>query len=91
MNTDPLPPNLTTYLGESRLLTVGREALVSVIRPNTYRQARMLVAVTRCGYYTDYPLLTASGAVTWDFPERFSKRFRERAGRLIRKRAAKQA
>lgn len=78
-------PSLTTYLGEKRLLTVGNEALVSVIRPHTAKQGRMLVAVTRDGYRTDYPIRYDNGSVAFDNPEWFSKRFLMRATPHIRK------
>lgn len=72
-------PNLTTFIGEKRLLTVGNEALVSVIRPNTSNQARMLVAITCDGFRTDYPIAYDSGKIGWDNPEWFGERFKERA------------
>lgn len=71
-------PSLTTFAGEQRVLTIGREALVSVNRANG--MGRMLVAVSRTGYHTDYPAVyNSQGVVQWDSPERFSKRFKERA------------
>jgi hypothetical protein len=74
---------LTTYAGEYRLLTVGKECLVSVFRPDTAKQVRMRVAVDRTGYFTDYPIGYGNGKCGWDTPERFSNKFVERVNRLI--------
>lgn len=79
----PTYQRLTTYANETRVFTLGREALVSVARPDTCGKARMLVAVTRDGFRTDYPRAYWNGTVGWDSPELFSKRFRERAKRHI--------
>jgi hypothetical protein len=75
--------NLTTYAGEHRLLTVGKECLVSAFRPDTAKQVSMLVAVDRTGFFTDYPILYDNDTVAWDRPERFSKRFIKLAQTLI--------
>lgn len=74
-------PCLTTFRGEKRLYTYNKEALVEVDRPDSI--ARMLVAVTRDGYRTDYPILYDSGKVGWDHPEWFSKGFLAGAAKLI--------
>jgi len=75
-------PNVTTFANEKRLLTVGRECLVEVDKA-AGAPGRMLVAVTRDGFRTDYPITYESGAVAYDNPELFSKRFKERAKRFI--------
>lgn len=76
--------NLTTFACEQRVLTVGREALVSANLP-VGLSGRMLVAITRDGFRTDYPMAYDSGRVVYDHPEWFSRRFKERAAPHIRR------
>ena len=85
MKNLPSYKTLTTYTGETRVFTLGNECLVSVLRSNGWGgRDRMLVAVTKDGYRTDYPIAYDSGSIGWDTPEYFTKRFRERAARHIR-------
>lgn len=76
--------NLTTFAGERRVLTIGREALVCVKRP-AGQMGHMLVAITRDGFRTDYPMAYDSGQVVYNHPEWFSRRFKERAAPHVRR------
>jgi len=83
-------PKLTPFPNETRLLTVGREALVEAdSQLSSGDGERLYIAISRNGFLADYPTETQLGQVSWYNAEKFSRRFRVRASRKIVKLNAK--
>lgn len=73
----------TTFPNEEVLLTMPNgEVLVRT--DALHRLGKQFVAVTRDGFRTDYPYFDTVRTTCWDNPEWFTKKFIERASRIIK-------